>query len=166
MSEVDEVRHFVEHMLRYTVRLVRNPTGLVVEGGIGSGVLLQRPAGLVLLTAGHDFDRAGTWTLETNIEVGRQTLMQARPRVGMGAWDDVRGHERDGAARVSARGPPQGPRVLRGCERCADRRRGGRIVSIQVSGVEEDGRLYGFPIHTVAGLIDATAASRDDAGNR
>ena len=236
MSEVEAVQHFVGHMLRYTVRLVRNPTRPEAEGGIGSGILLQRPAGLVLLTAGHNFDRPGAWALETNIEVARQTLMLPIPnpqrllRVDLEtgessgvdvAWARVDPERLRGAPQMKGKtlaldvyrgpidgapsakhvygfatysrvelhesvsrlvrepawevgmtyegmsetglhefrlaGPHKGHDCYEGASGAPIADETGQIFSILVSGVEEDHVLYGFPIHTVAELIDDTA---------
>lgn len=245
MSEFDVDQMFVEHMLQYTVCLVRNPTTPEAEGGIGSGVLLQRPAGLVLMTAGHNFDRPGTWTLETNIEVGQRTLMLPIPnpqrllRVDLEtgessdvdvAWarldperlrgtPELKGRtlslnvyqgpidgvpsaehdygfasfsqvELDGNLNVLVReaswevgmtyegtsetglhefrlaGPHKGHAYYEGASGAPIADETGQIVSILVSGVEESGIVYGFPIHTVAELIDTTTATWDNAGDR
>jgi hypothetical protein len=245
MTEFNPHQAFVEHMLRYTVRLVRNPTTPGAEGGIGSGVLLQRPAGLVLLTAGHNFDRPGAWTLETDIVVGRQTLMLPIPnpqrllqvdletgessnvdvawaRLGprrlqgapepkgepialnvyLGPIDGVPSAEHDygfatysrvelhesvstllrdpawevemtyegvsqtGLHEFRLAGPHKGHDYYEGASGAPIADETGQIVSILVSGVEEENIVYGFPIHTVAELIDATTATWDDAGDR
>jgi hypothetical protein len=65
---------FLDHMIALTVRVVQNAATFEKNGSIGSGVLLQRPAGIVLLTAGHNFDRPGAWTLECTVHVSGKTV--------------------------------------------------------------------------------------------
>lgn len=68
------VRDFIEHMLKYTVRLIRNTKDFPENFGLASGVIIERPSNPVLLTAGHIFNKPGAWTLETNIVVANMTL--------------------------------------------------------------------------------------------
>lgn len=67
-------QRFVKHMLAYTVRLVRNAASFPTDAGIASGFLLEREDHFLLLTAGHIFDRPGSWTLETNVSDSHTTL--------------------------------------------------------------------------------------------
>ncbi|HEX6160038.1 MAG TPA: hypothetical protein VF111_07715, partial [Thermoanaerobaculia bacterium] len=68
------VQAYLEHMSSLTVRVVGNAATFETNGSIGSGVLLQRPAGIVLLTAGHNFDRPGTWTIESSVQARGKTV--------------------------------------------------------------------------------------------
>ena len=245
MIDSNPEQAFVEHMLRYTVRLVRNPTTLEAESGIGSGVLLDRPAGLVLVTAGHNFDRPGLWTLETRIEVAEQTLMLSIPNpqrlaqvdletgessdldvawarlnlevlrgapelkgktlaldvyrgpidgtpsadhyygfasysqaelhsnlnrlVRDAAWElgmTYEGTTETGLHEFRLSGPHKGHKYYEGASGAPIADETGQIVSILVSGVKENDVLYGFPIHRVAELIDATAATWSNSEER
>jgi hypothetical protein len=70
----DPIKAYLERLSSLTVRVVCNAGTFEENGSIGSGVLLQRPAGLALVTAGHNFDRPGTWTLESSVQVRGRTL--------------------------------------------------------------------------------------------
>lgn len=70
----DRVQAYLERLSSLTVRVVGNAGTFEENGSIGSGVLLQRPIGLALVTAGHNFDRPGTWTLESSVQMGGRTL--------------------------------------------------------------------------------------------
>jgi hypothetical protein len=72
---------FLQHMLRHTVRLIRNAASIGSDSGVASGIIAQISRRLILLTAGHIFDRAGTWTLETATVVGGRTLNLHLPNV-------------------------------------------------------------------------------------
>jgi hypothetical protein len=73
-KKTDPIKAYVERLSSLTVRVVGNAGTFEENGSIGSGVLLQRPAGLALVTAGHNFERPGTWTLESSVQVGGRTL--------------------------------------------------------------------------------------------
>jgi len=73
-TEADGIQAFRELMLKHTVRLIRNIHTFPKDSGVASGVILERDDGLLLLTAGHIFDRPGSWTLETSLSVGNTTL--------------------------------------------------------------------------------------------
>ena len=74
MKHTNPEQAFVEELSSFTARLIRNAATFGTEGSIGSGVLLQRPAGIALVTAGHNYEKAGTWTLETAIQKDGLTL--------------------------------------------------------------------------------------------
>jgi hypothetical protein len=73
-TEADGIKAFIELMLKHTVRLIRNAHTFPKDSGVASGIILQRDEGLLLLTAGHIFDRPGSWTLDTGLIVGKTTL--------------------------------------------------------------------------------------------
>lgn len=73
-QEETAIRAFIEHMLKYTVRIIRNALILPDNFGLASGILVEYNNDLVLLTAGHNFENPGIWTLETNIVVAGKTL--------------------------------------------------------------------------------------------
>ncbi|MDQ3279799.1 MAG: hypothetical protein M3Q69_00130 [Acidobacteriota bacterium] len=83
MARRNPLQKFIDKMAAHTVRLVRNADQLLNadERGIASGLILRRPHGLVLLTAGHSFMKEGEWTLETNVVVQGQTLSLALPNL-------------------------------------------------------------------------------------
>jgi hypothetical protein len=77
MNEDNGAKKFIEHMLRHSVRLVRNARSVYdkpQETGLASAIMVQRPHALVLLTAGHTFWQPGDWTFETNVAVAGETL--------------------------------------------------------------------------------------------
>lgn len=62
--EEDEEQTFVELMLTRTVRVMRAATSFPMDLGVASGVIVERPGGLLVLTAGDIFRQPGSWTLE------------------------------------------------------------------------------------------------------
>jgi hypothetical protein len=102
-NEAEAVQAFVEHMLKYTVRLVRNATTFPQRTSIASGLLLCRGREPTLVTAGHIFGKAGDWTIETSVvgagkslhlrlmDVQRpSSVCKTRVRVPDFAWATVR----------------------------------------------------------------------------
>lgn len=84
MVSEDRAMKFIEHMLRHSVRLVRNATSVFDQPeatGVASGVILERPHAVVMLTAGHSFWTQGDWTLETNVVVEHETLSLRLPEL-------------------------------------------------------------------------------------
>jgi hypothetical protein len=81
MPSNNPVELFVQHMLRYTVRLIRNAPSIARVSGAASGIIVRISRRLVLLTAGHIFDRPGTWTMETSTVVRGRTLNLQLPNV-------------------------------------------------------------------------------------
>lgn len=75
------IERFVQHMLRYTVRLIRNATSMASGSGAASGIIVRLYEQLILLTAGHSFDQPGTWTMETSTVVDGKTLHLHLPHV-------------------------------------------------------------------------------------
>lgn len=70
----DAAQQFVEHMLRYTSRLVSNITNFPEGSGVASGILVATDGDPLLLTAGHIFDGDVPWTLETSLSAAGLTL--------------------------------------------------------------------------------------------
>lgn len=81
MSANNPIELFVQHMLRHTVRLIRNATSIASGSGVASGIIVRFSRRLILLTAGHIFDRPGRWTMETSTVVDGKTLHLHLPDV-------------------------------------------------------------------------------------
>ncbi len=73
-QEETTIRAFVEHMLKYTVRIIRNAEEFPHQSGLASGILIDQSGDPILLTAGHIFKKPGVWTLETSLVVADRTL--------------------------------------------------------------------------------------------
>lgn len=78
---VNVINDFVNHMLRYTVRLTEVNDKLDPSGGIASGVILRRNNSLYLLSAGHCFRSHGPWIIETDIQTREGTFSFTVPEV-------------------------------------------------------------------------------------
>jgi hypothetical protein len=92
MVSENRTTKFIEHMLRHSVRLVRNATAVFDQPeatGVASGIILERPHAVVMLTAGHSFWKPGDWTLETNVVVEQETLSLRLPELQELARIDV-----------------------------------------------------------------------------
>ena len=84
MSGENAATDYIKHMLNYSVRLVRNARAAFdapETTGVASGIMLERPHAVVLLTAGHMFWKPGDWTWETNVVVEGETLSLRLPEL-------------------------------------------------------------------------------------
>ncbi len=74
LQDEKAIRAFIENMLAYTVRIMRNALTIPENFGRASGVLVEHNNDYILLTAGHSLEKPGDWTLETSVVVDDKTL--------------------------------------------------------------------------------------------
>lgn len=92
MNRENAAANYIQHMLSYTIRLVRNARAAYdapQTTGVASAIMLERPHAVVLLTAGHMFWKPGDWTWETNVVVEGETLSLRLPELQQLARVDV-----------------------------------------------------------------------------
>ena len=65
-AAAENMKRFIEHLLRYTVRLVRLAEGDNAPEGLCSGILIRKNRDVFVLSAFHSLKK-GRYTLETNV---------------------------------------------------------------------------------------------------
>jgi len=80
MNEIDAMNAFMEHMLQYTVRLVRAEPGKLPKG-IASGFIIPVEKRYRVISAAHAIGAYSNWTIETLPVSATETLMLVVPKV-------------------------------------------------------------------------------------
>lgn len=169
VDEAQARQQFVEHMLAHTASLFRNAAPFPHGSALASGFLVRNGEDFRLITAGHQFEAAGSWTLETSAAGPAGTLhvalreLQLLAHVDLDtsetqsidlAWADIEGSRpRERLDYVLLGAPTPGTSLLQGSSGAPIADPEGRIVAVVLGGDSSGNIIRGMELSRYASLF-------------